>query len=48
LIPDKNQRTNPVEGFPNMSQSIRGKPAEKIIKYWYTGELEAYEPIIID
>jgi hypothetical protein len=51
LIPDKNQRpvsTNTVEGFPNMSQSIRGKPAEKIIKYWYTGEDEAYEPKIID
>jgi hypothetical protein len=48
LIPDENQRTNPVEGFPNMSQSIRGKPAEKIIKYWYTGEYEAYEPTIID
>lgn len=48
LIPDENQRTNPIEGFPNMSQSIRGKPAEKIIKYWYTGEFEAYEPIIID
>lgn len=48
LIPDENQRANPVEGFPNMSQSIRGKPAEKIIKYWYTGEFEAYEPIIID
>ena len=25
------------EGFPNVSQSIRGKPAEKIVKYWYTG-----------
>ena len=25
------------EGFPNLSQSIRGKPAEKIVKYWYTG-----------
>ncbi len=51
LIPDKNQRpasTNTVEGFPNMSQSIRGKSAEKIIKYWYTGEDEAYEPKIID
>lgn len=24
------------EGFPNISQSIRGKPAEKIVKYWYT------------
>jgi len=51
LIPDTNQlpaSTNTIEGFPNMSQSIRGKSAEKIIKYWYTGEYEAYEPIIID
>ena len=48
LIPDENQRANPVEGFPNMSQSIRGKPAEKIIKYWYTGEFETYQPRIID
>lgn len=51
LIPDENQlpaSTNAVEGFPNMSQSIRGKPAEKIIKFWYTGEYEAYEPTIID
>lgn len=23
------------EGFPNISQSIRGKPAENIVKYWY-------------
>lgn len=23
------------EGFPNFSQSIRGKPAENIVKYWY-------------
>ena len=23
------------EGFPNLSQSIRGKPAEAIVKYWY-------------
>ena len=51
LIPDENQlptSTNTIEGFPNMSQSIRGKSAEKIIKYWYTGKLEAYEPNIID
>ena len=51
LIPDKNQlpaSSNTIEGFPNMSQSIRGKSAEKIIKYWYTGEYEAYEPNIID
>ena len=36
LIPDKNQlpaSTNTVEGFPNMSQSIRGKSAEKIITF---------------
>jgi hypothetical protein len=26
------------EGFPNISQSVRGKPAEGIIKYWYTGQ----------
>jgi hypothetical protein len=25
------------DGFPNISQSIRGKPAEKIVKYWFTG-----------
>ena len=25
------------EGFPNISQSIRGKPAETVLKYWYTG-----------
>jgi len=51
LIPDENQlpaSLATVEGFPNMSQSIRGKPAEKIIKFWYTGEYEAYEPTIID
>jgi hypothetical protein len=51
LIPDENQlpaSTNTVEGFPNMSQSIRGKPAEKIIKSWYTGEYEVYQPTIID
>ena len=23
------------EGFPNISQSIRGKPAENIVKYWF-------------
>lgn len=23
------------EGFPNLSQSIRGKPAEAIVKYWF-------------
>ena len=51
LIPDENQlpaSSNTIEGFPNMSQSIRGKSAEKIIKYWYSGEYEAYEPKIID
>ena len=49
LIPDTNQypaSTNSVEGFPNMSQSIRGKPAEKLFKYWYTGQYESYEPTI--
>jgi hypothetical protein len=25
------------EGFPNISQSVRGKPAEKVLKFWYTG-----------
>ena len=25
------------EGFTNLSQSIRGKPAEEIVKYRYTG-----------
>ncbi|MEZ9595180.1 hypothetical protein AB4298_11095 [Shewanella sp. 10N.261.52.F9] len=24
------------EGFANISQSIRGKPAEDVLKYWYT------------
>ena len=24
------------EGFPNLSQSIRGKPAEKIVTHWYS------------
>jgi len=38
----------PLEGFPNISQSIRGKPAEKIIKHWYTGEYEVYDPDFID
>lgn len=26
------------EGFPNISQSVRGKPAEVVLKHWYTGE----------
>lgn len=26
------------EGFPNISQSIRGKPAEGVLKHWYTGQ----------
>ena len=48
LIPDSNQYPGQqmLEGFPNISQSVRGKPAEKIIKYWYTGEYESYNPII--
>jgi hypothetical protein len=25
------------EGFPNLSGSVRGKPAETIIKHWFTG-----------
>jgi len=29
-----------------MSQSIRGKPAEKLFKYWYTGQDELYNPTI--
>ncbi|MEQ3695456.1 MAG: hypothetical protein ABNH02_00620 [Pseudomonadales bacterium] len=37
-----------VEAFPSISQSIRGKSAEKILKYWYTGEFEAYEPTFND
>ena len=45
LQPDPNQtRKRTIEGFPNISQSIRGKPAEKILKYWYTGEYEEYRP----
>ena len=24
------------EGFPNLSQSVRGKPAERVIKQWYS------------
>jgi hypothetical protein len=27
--------TSGAEGFPNLSQSIRNKPAESIIKYWF-------------
>jgi hypothetical protein len=46
--PDQHPNKTPLEGFPNISQSIRGKPAEKIIKYWYTGEYEAYTPTFID
>jgi len=44
LIPANGQSTNTIEGFPNISQSVRGKPAEKIIKHWYTGEYEQYNP----
>jgi|MDTC01.3.fsa_nt_gb hypothetical protein len=53
LIPDENQYgadcgrvfgSCGVEGFPNISQSVRGKPAEKIIKHWYTGQYEQYNP----
>jgi hypothetical protein len=45
LIPDSRQSSQLViEGFPNFSQSVRGKPAEKIIKAWYTGDYEQYNP----
>jgi hypothetical protein len=47
LIPDNNQYpagSNTIEGFPNISQSVRGKPAEKIIKAWYTGQYDTYNP----
>ena len=53
LIPDENQYGSDcgrafgscgVEGFPNISQSVRGKPAENIIKAWYKGEYEQYTP----
>ena len=44
LIPAEDQTGNVYEGFPNISQSVRGKPAEKIIKAWYTGEYEEYNP----
>ena len=46
--PDQHRNKTPLEGFPNISQSIRGKPAEKIIKYWYTGQYEVYNPVFID
>ena len=47
LIPDSSERLSQgLEGFPNISQSVRGKPAEKIIKAWYTGEYEQYNPEI--
>lgn len=36
------------EGFPEISQSIRGKPAEKILKYWWTGVYDQYDPIFSD
>jgi hypothetical protein len=47
LIPEENQYPaddNALEGFPNISQSVRGKPAEKIIKAWYTGQYDQYNP----
>ena len=45
LIPDQSESLGyGLEGFPNISQSIRGKPAEKIIKAWYTGSYEQYNP----
>ena len=48
IIPEDGQYSRTIEGFPNISQSVRGKPAEKIIKYWYTGEYEAYDPVYSD
>jgi len=48
IIPEDEQYSRTVEGFPNISQSIRGKPAEKILKYWYSGEYEVYSPVFID
>jgi hypothetical protein len=32
-----NGEVNVGEGFPNISQSIRGKPAEDIVQYWFNG-----------
>jgi len=37
-----------VEGFPEISQSIRGKPAENILKYWFTEQWDNYDPIFSD
>ena len=51
LMPGADQypaSTQTLEGFPNLSQSVRGKPAENIIKYWYTGEYSVYEPEFVD
>jgi len=36
------------EGFPEISQSIRGKPAENILKYWWTGVHDQYDPVFSD
>ena len=36
------------QGFPEISQSIRGKPAQNILRYWFTGEWEEYSPTFSD
>jgi hypothetical protein len=36
------------QGFPEISQSIRGKPAQNILRYWFTGEWEEYSPAFSD
>lgn len=41
---DGQNSTWTAEGFPNISQSIRGKPAENIVQYWYSGVFEEYTP----
>tara|TARA_B110000967_G_scaffold207071_1_gene255510 strand:+ start:1174 stop:1500 length:327 start_codon:yes stop_codon:yes gene_type:complete len=33
----ENGEVNVGENFPNISQSIRGKPAEDIVQYWFNG-----------
>ena len=39
---------DPKQGFPEISQSIRGKPAQNILRYWFTGEWEEYSPAFSD
>ena len=50
LVHDRAEKDIPSvrQGFPEISQSIRGKPAENILKYWWTGEYEQYNPIFSD